>query len=214
MTAEVQEYSPDIPATEEALVTLRESRREVAKHALENQQKDEARRDAARQAVDKLGGVYTAINEQCKVLRDKITTERAAAVDQAVEALAEGKKFDFGVVAQPALAADLEGLMVVLSDVAEIRLPAARRALALAEIEVSESTGITLMRIADMRAAETARLSLAVSEFEGSRVVSSTFAEDGHTATLRRQARNLIEAADEQKRALDRVTMDREREKR
>lgn len=208
---EVQEsqHIPDVQATEQALVSMRETRREIAQNALQVQQRHEAQRDAAQQAVDRLGIVHAAINARSKALREKMTTERAAALEKAVEALAEEREFDCAVISGPADRAELDGLMILLADVAEQRMPAARYALAVAEIEASESAGVTMLRVSDLRAAETLRLSVAAAEFEGGRDVTAILPEDGFTANLRRKGRLLIETADSQRRALARVTTEK-----
>lgn len=206
---EVQEsqqptHVPDFELTEEALVMMREQRRAVAEQALQLQGRHEANRDAAQQAANRLGGVHAAINTQAKALREKLDQERAETLDSAVEALAEGKEFGFSGVSSPALKAELEGLMLVLSDVAERRMPATRRALAAAEIEVLESQGAAMLRVADFRSAEALRLGIEAAKFEGGRNISSALPDDGKTASLRREGRGLIEQADARRRALDR----------
>ena len=210
---EIQEspaaYIPDLELTEQALVLSREERTRAAERAFELQLQHEAQQAAAQQTVDRLGIVYAAINTQAKALREKMDRERTASLDSAVEALAEGSKFNFSAVSNPALKAELDGLMFVLADVAESRLPVAKHALATARIEAMESQGATMLRAADVRSVEVLRLGIAAAKFEGSKNITSALPDDGQTANLRRQGRNLIETADAARRALDREAIEK-----
>ena len=71
-------------------------------------------------------------------------------------------------------------------------LPDAKDAVVLADCESDKTNGWLLMRYADVRRAQVAKLALGITAFEGTSQVSAAFPADGETAKLQAQAAHLL----------------------